>query len=119
MYSVSATSPLRVANRHIHATARQWRIAQTLAAIATTPKGSSGEWGETISVTRWQDALYLFPDREPAGHMANYKVRGQLTRELRGGARIVSYWRDLGDWTPTALKPVPAIWSYPASAVKL
>lgn len=55
----------------------------------------------------------------PTGHIANYKVRGQLTRELRPGARIVAYWRDLGDWAPTVTTSVPAIGSYPASAVKL
>ena len=30
----------------------------------------------------------------------NLKVRPKLLRELKPGARIVSHWHDMGDWTP-------------------
>jgi SAM-dependent methyltransferase len=38
----------------------------------------------------------------PTGHSDYYKLRSQLTRALQPGSRIVSYWRDLGDWQPIA-----------------
>ena len=47
----------------------------------------------------------------PTGHSANYKLCGQLTRELRPGARIVAYYASLGDWRPltaVSLRPSPA-----------
>ena len=37
--------------------------------------------------------LFLSPE-------LNLKVRPKLLRELRPGARIVSHWHDMGDWTP-------------------
>jgi trans-aconitate methyltransferase len=55
----------------------------------------------------------------PTGHTDTYKLRGQLTRELRPGARIVGYWRDLGDWQPRAESTVRASATAPASTVRL
>ncbi|HUF80111.1 MAG TPA: methyltransferase domain-containing protein [Burkholderiales bacterium] len=37
--------------------------------------------------------LFLSPE-------LNLRVRPKLLRELRPGARIVSHWHDMGDWTP-------------------
>jgi hypothetical protein len=30
----------------------------------------------------------------------NMKVRPKLWRDLKPGARVVSHWHDMGDWTP-------------------
>jgi SAM-dependent methyltransferase len=45
----------------------------------------------------------------PTGHMGNYKLCGQLTRELRPGSRIVSAGPGLGDWKPAAVASAPAL----------
>jgi hypothetical protein len=37
--------------------------------------------------------LFLSPD-------LNLALRPKLLRELRPGARIVSHWHNMGDWTP-------------------
>jgi trans-aconitate methyltransferase len=55
----------------------------------------------------------------PTGHIENYKIRGQLTRELRPGSRIISYRLDMGDWEPTAVSSVPTASNEPAAKVKL
>ena len=55
----------------------------------------------------------------PTGHISNYKIRGQLTRELRPGSRIVSYWLSLGDWEPSAVAAVPARPNERVGVVKL
>jgi hypothetical protein len=55
----------------------------------------------------------------PTGHSDYYKLRSQLTRELRPGSRIVSYWRDLGDWQPTAVAPVADHQDGPTGVIRL
>ena len=42
----------------------------------------------------------------PTGHSDYYKLRSQLTRELRAGSRIVSWSRGLGDWRPVEVVPI-------------
>jgi SAM-dependent methyltransferase len=37
--------------------------------------------------------LFLYPD-------LNLKLRPRLVAELKPGARVVSHWHDMGDWTP-------------------
>jgi SAM-dependent methyltransferase len=37
--------------------------------------------------------LFLYPD-------LNLKLRPRLLAELKPGARVVSHWHDMGDWTP-------------------
>jgi SAM-dependent methyltransferase len=36
----------------------------------------------------------------------NMKVRPKLWRDLKPGARVVSHWHDMGDWTPEQSVPV-------------
>ncbi len=55
----------------------------------------------------------------PTGHMANYKLCGQLTRELRQGARIVAYFNDLGDWKPVAAVSLRPSLNEPVGIAKL
>jgi SAM-dependent methyltransferase len=55
----------------------------------------------------------------PTGHIANYKLCGQLTRELRPGARIVAYLKDLGDWKPLAAVSLRATPNEPIGVAKL
>ena len=43
--------------------------------------------------------LFLSPD-------VNLKLRSKLRRELKPGARIVSYVHDMGDWTPQEVRNV-------------
>jgi len=43
----------------------------------------------------------------PTGHIGNYKLCGQLTRELRDGSRIVAYRLSLGDWQALEVASVP------------
>jgi ribosomal protein L11 methylase PrmA len=53
----------------------------------------------------------------------NLKVRPKLLRELKPGARIVSHWHDMGDWTPQKTVRVQSsgrersvyLWTIPAS----
>ena len=56
---------------------------------------------------------------DPAGHIGNCKLRGQFTRELRPGSRVVSYWVSLCDWEPTTVSSVPAGPTEPVGVVKL
>jgi SAM-dependent methyltransferase len=46
------------------------------------------EFGDATVVT-----LFLYPD-------VNLRLRPLLLRELAPGTRVVSYWHDMGDWTP-------------------
>ncbi len=55
----------------------------------------------------------------PTGHSSSYSLRGQLTRELAPGARIVAYRPDLGDWVPTASRPINAGSNEPIRSVTL
>jgi SAM-dependent methyltransferase len=43
--------------------------------------------------------LFLYPD-------LNLKLRPRLLKELRPGARVVSYWHDMGDWKPDRVEAV-------------
>ena len=60
---------------------------------------------EDLFATRIADAtvvaLFLSPE-------INIAVRSRLVRDLRPGARIVSHWHDMGDWTP---EETVRIWS--------
>jgi SAM-dependent methyltransferase len=44
--------------------------------------------------------LFLWPQ-------VNLKLRPKLLAELRPGARVVSYWHDMGDWKPLEVVPTP------------
>ena len=75
------------------------------------------QFWDTVDVTPATVVIAWLTD--PTGHIGNYKLRGQLTRELRPGSRVVSYWVSLGDWEPTTVSSVPAIPNEPAGVVKL
>jgi SAM-dependent methyltransferase len=75
------------------------------------------QFWDTVDVTPATVVVVWLTD--PTGHIANYKVRGQLTRALRPGSRIVSYRVGMGDWEPTAVAPVPATKGEPVGVVKL
>jgi SAM-dependent methyltransferase len=47
--------------------------------------------------------LFLSPE-------VNLKLRPKLWRELRPGARVVSYVHDMGDWAPQETRTVQGIW---------
>jgi SAM-dependent methyltransferase len=55
--------------------------------------------------------LFLFPD-------LNLRLRPRLLDELAPGSRVVSYWHDMGDWTPErqvrAGKVNIYLWTIPA-----
>ena len=46
--------------------------------------------------------LFLSPE-------TNLRLRQRLLRELAPGSRVVSYWHDMGDWTP--LRTSPTRWA--------
>ena len=75
------------------------------------------QFWDTVDVSPASVVIVWLTD--PTGHIANYKVRGQLTRELRPGSRIVSYRQNLGDWEPSAVVAVPARSNEPVGVVKL
>lgn len=45
--------------------------------------------------------LFLQPD-------VNLALRPRLLAQLRPGARVVSHWHDMGDWTPDRVVPITA-----------
>ncbi len=55
----------------------------------------------------------------PTGHADYYKLRSQLTRELRPGSRIVSYRRELGDWQRVSIVPMASEPHEPPSVLRL
>jgi len=56
-------------------------------------------------------ALFLWPD-------LNLRLRPRLLEQLRPGARVVSYWHDMGDWEPDRTAPTERarvyLWIVPA-----
>jgi ubiquinone/menaquinone biosynthesis C-methylase UbiE len=52
---------------------------------------------QDLLATDVSDATVVMLFLSPA---LNLKVRPKLLRELKPGARIVSHWHDMGDWTP-------------------
>lgn len=57
--------------------------------------------------------LFLSPD-------VNLRLRPRLLRELAPGTRVVSYYHDMGDWTPLRTVRMPRaniyLWQIPAQA---
>ena len=63
------------------------------------------QFWDTVDVTP-ASVVILFVTN-PTSHIGNYKLCGQLTRELRQGSRIVAYRLSLGDWQAVEVASVP------------
>jgi SAM-dependent methyltransferase len=67
---------------------------------------------EDLFVADFSEAtVVLYPD-------LNLKLRPRLLNELRPGTRVVSYWHDMGDWTPDRIESAGEasvyLWTIPA-----